>query len=65
MRSPSTRSGMVVVLEKHMVRRTSRLIRVRRLIGLLSMLCVFSLPMMGCSDGLYRSHAPSHPCKSG
>jgi hypothetical protein len=32
------------VLEKHIVRRMSRLIRVRRLMGLLSIFYVFSLP---------------------
>jgi hypothetical protein len=32
------------VLEKHIVRRMSRLIRVHRLMGLLSICCVCSLP---------------------
>ena len=44
MNSPITRSCMRSVLEKHSVRRTSRLIRVRRLICLLSIFCVCSLP---------------------
>src|SRR5262252_3680667 len=44
MKSPITRSCMRSVLEKHSVRRTSRLIRVRRLRCLLSIFCVFSLP---------------------
>src|SRR5205823_6480677 len=44
MKSPITRSCMRSVLEKQIVRRTSRLIRVRRLICLLSIFCVFSLP---------------------
>src|SRR5262249_2576566 len=44
MKSPITRSCMRSVLEKHSVRRTSRLIRVRRLMCLLSIFCVFSLP---------------------
>jgi hypothetical protein len=44
MKSPITRSCMRSVLEKHIVRRTSRLIRVRRWICLLSIFCVFSLP---------------------
>jgi hypothetical protein len=35
---------MCSVLEKHSVRRTNRLIRVRRLLCLLSIFCVFSLP---------------------
>src|SRR5215813_12234452 len=43
-KSPSTRSCMRSVLAKHSVRRTSRLIRVRRLLCLLSIFCVFSLP---------------------
>ncbi len=44
MNSPITRSCMRSVLEKHSVRRTNRLIRVRRLMCLLSIFCVFSLP---------------------
>ena len=44
MKSPITRSCMCSVLEKHSVRRTRRLIRVRRLICLLSIFWVFSLP---------------------
>jgi hypothetical protein len=40
---PSTRSCIRSVLEKHSVRRTSRLIRVRRLLCLLSIFCVCSL----------------------
>jgi hypothetical protein len=44
MNSPITRSCMRSVLEKQIVRRTSRLIRVRRLMCLLSISCVFSLP---------------------
>ena len=32
------------VLEKHSVRRINRLIRVRKLMCLLSIVCVFSLP---------------------
>src|SRR4029453_12423892 len=44
MNSPITRSCMRSVLEKQRVRRTSRLIRVRRLMCLLSIFCVFSLP---------------------
>ncbi len=44
MKSPITRSCMRSVLEKHSVRRTSRLIRVRRLMCLLSIFCVCSLP---------------------
>ena len=44
MNSPITRSCMRSVLEKQMVRRTSRLIRVRRLMCLLSIFCVFSFP---------------------
>jgi len=44
MNSPITRSCICSVLEKHNVRRMSRLIRVRRLMCLLSIFCVFSLP---------------------
>src|SRR5262249_26892258 len=44
MKSPITRSCMHSVLEKHSVRRTNRLIRVRRLMCLLSIFCVCSLP---------------------
>ena len=44
MKSPITRSCMCSVLEKHSVRRTRRLIRVRRLMCLLSIFWVFSLP---------------------
>jgi hypothetical protein len=44
MKSPMTRSCMRSVLEKHSVRRTSRLIRVRKLMCLLSIFWVFSLP---------------------
>ena len=44
MKSPITKSCMRSVLEKHNVRRTNRLIRVRRLMCLLSIFCVFSLP---------------------
>ena len=44
MKSPITRSCICSVLEKQIVRRINRLIRVRRLICLLSIFCVFSLP---------------------
>src|SRR5262249_7390071 len=44
MNSPITRSCMRSVLEKHSVRRINRLIRVRKLMCLLSIVCVFSLP---------------------
>ena len=44
MKRPMTRSCIVVVLEKHIVRRTRRLIRVRILMCLLSIFCVCSLP---------------------
>ena len=40
MNSPITRSCMRSVLEKQIVRRTNRLIRVRKLIWLLSIFCV-------------------------
>src|SRR5215813_14145255 len=60
MNSPITRSCIYSVLEKQMVRRTSRLIRVRRLMCLLSIFCVFSLPTRCCSVSICRSYAP-HP----
>ena len=41
--SPTTRSCMRSVFEKQVVRRTKRLILVRRLMCLLSIFCVFSL----------------------
>src|SRR2546428_4673728 len=44
MKSPITRSCICSVLEKHSVRRTNRLMRVRRLMCLLSIFWVFSLP---------------------
>src|SRR5207244_2505729 len=44
MKSPITRSCICSVLEKHIVRRTNRLMRVRRLMCLLSIFCVFSFP---------------------
>jgi len=44
MKSPITKSCMRSVLEKQIVRRTNRLIRVRRLMCLLSIFCVCSLP---------------------
>ena len=44
MNSPITRSCICSVLEKQIVRRTNRLIRVRRLMCLLSIFCVFALP---------------------
>src|SRR6266568_6600640 len=44
MKSPITRSWMRSVFEKQIVRRTNRLIRVRRLMCLLSIFCVLALP---------------------
>src|SRR5215471_12739507 len=44
MKRPITRSCICSVLEKHSVRRTKRLIRVRRLMCLLSIFWVFSFP---------------------
>ncbi len=43
MKSLITRSCIRSVLQKQIVRRTKRLIRVRRLMCLLSIFCVFSL----------------------
>src|SRR5215510_13639189 len=55
MNNPMTRSCMCSVLEKQMVRRTSRLIRVRRLMWLLSIFCVLSLPTRCFSASMCRS----------
>ena len=44
MKSPITKSCMCSVLEKQIVRRTNRLIRVRKLMCLLSIFCVCRLP---------------------
>ena len=49
MKSPSTRSCRCSVLEKQIVRRTNRLIRVRRLRCLLSIFCVLAFPTSCCS----------------
>src|SRR5215813_45144 len=51
----SPKSCMVVVLEKQMVRRTRRLIRVRRLMCLLSIFCVLGLPTSCCAGSIWRS----------
>ena len=42
-------------LRKTAVRRTNRLIRVRKLICLLSIFCVFSFPTVCCSAAICRS----------
>jgi hypothetical protein len=55
MKRPITRSCMVVVLEKQIVRRTNRLIRVRKLMCLLSIFWVFSFPTVCCSASTCRS----------
>src|SRR5215471_15325985 len=52
---PSTRSCIAIVLEKQIVRRTSRLIRVRKLMCLLSIFCVWALPIVCCSGSSERS----------
>ena len=44
MKSPITRSCICSALEKHSVRRTHRLMRVRRLMCLLSIFWVFAFP---------------------
>jgi hypothetical protein len=53
--SPSTRSCMRSVLEKQIVRRTNRLIRVRILMCLLSIFCVLAFPTSCCSASRCRS----------
>jgi hypothetical protein len=52
---PITKSCMRSILEKQIVRRTNRLIRVRRLMCLLSIFCVFSFPTVCCSASTCRS----------
>ena len=53
--SPITKSCMRSVLEKQIVRRTNRLIRVRMLMCLLSIFWVFAFPIVCCSASRYRS----------
>ena len=55
MKSPSTRSCMRSVFEKPIVRRTNRLIRVRRLMCLLSIVCVLAFPTSCCAASRWRS----------
>ena len=55
MKRPITRSCMVVFLEKQIVRRTNRLIRVRKLMCLLSIFWVFAFPTVCCSASTCRS----------
>src|SRR5262249_21752113 len=52
---PITKSCMCSVLEKEIVRRTNRLIRVRKLICLLSIFCVFAFPTVCCLASTCRS----------
>ena len=54
-KSPMTKSCMHSVLEKQIVRRTNRLIRVRRLMCLLSIFCVWAFPIVCCSASRCRS----------
>lgn len=55
MKSPITRSCMRSVFEKQIVRRTNRLIRVRKLMCLLSIFCVWAFPTVCCSASTCRS----------
>jgi hypothetical protein len=55
MKRPITRSRMVVVLAQQIVRRTNRLIRVRKLMCCLSIFCVFAFPTVCCSAATCRS----------
>ena len=55
MKSPITRSCMHSVFEKQIVRHTNRLIRIRRLLCLLSIFCVLALPTSCCSTS--RCHS--------
>jgi hypothetical protein len=54
-KSPITKSCMCSVLEKQIVRRTNRLIRVRKLMCLLSIFCVCAFPIVCCSASRCRS----------
>jgi hypothetical protein len=54
---------IVGVLEKHIVRRTRRLIRVRHLMCWRSMVCVCCVPTVCGSGSMCRSYAP-HPSVS-
>ncbi len=68
MKRPITKSCIVVVLEKQIVRRTNRLIRVRKLMCLLSIfLCVLfangvllwvDVPLVGAPSIRIRPHDP-------
>ena len=63
MKSPITRSCICSVLEKHSVRRTNRLMRVRRLMCLLSIFWVFSFPGTGsvkCPDTFTSNFSGRH-----
>ena len=53
--SPITKSCMRSVLEKQIVRRTNRLIRMRMLMCLLSIFCVCAFPTVCCSASRCRS----------
>jgi hypothetical protein len=53
--SPSTKSCIRSVLEKQIVRRTNRLIRVRQLMCLLSIFCVCAFPTVCGSVSTCRS----------
>src|SRR5262249_43197611 len=54
-KSPITKSCMCSVLEKQIVRRTNRLIRVRKLMCLLSIFCVCAFPIVCRSASRCRS----------
>ena len=63
MKSPITRPCICSVLEKHSVRRTNRLMRVRRLMCLLSIFWVFSFPGTGsvkCPDTFTSNFSGRH-----
>ena len=48
-------ASMVIIFEKQIVRRTNRLIRVRKLMCLLSIFCVWAFPTVCCSASTCRS----------
>src|SRR5262245_25636128 len=55
MKSPSTKSCMRSVCEKQIVRRTNRLVRVRKLMCLLSIFWVCAFPTVCCLASTCRS----------
>lgn len=53
MQEAITKSCMRSVLAKQIVQRTNRFIRVRKLLGLLSIFWVFAFPTVCCAASIY------------